>query len=177
MDSRIAMIGAGNMAQALIGGLVARGHARDRLIAADPDEAGRRTVEREFGIAVTADNAEAVAGADIVVLAVKPQVIDDAARSIAAALSDDALVVSVAAGVPVQRLGAALGTGAAVVRVMPNTPALQSAGATGLFAGEHCSEAQRESARELFRSVGRVFEIDDESLMDVVTALSGSGPA
>jgi pyrroline-5-carboxylate reductase len=177
MKSRIAMIGAGNMAQSLLGGLLARGHPRDRLIAADPDDAARAAVEREHGIATSADNAASAAAADVVVLAVKPQVIDDVAGSIADALGDHALVVSVAAGIPIRRLADALGGERAIVRVMPNTPALRGVGAIGLFAGEHCSEAQKESARELFCAVGRVFEISDESLMDVVTALSGSGPA
>jgi pyrroline-5-carboxylate reductase len=177
MNARIALIGAGNMAQALIGGLLARGHASDRLVAADPDGQIRDAVAHAHGIATTADNAEAAAGADIVVLAVKPQLIEEVARSVVGALRRDALIVSVAAGTTMARLNDSLGADRAIVRVMPNTPALHGVGATGLFAGERCSSAQRKAALELFRAVGRVFEIADESLMDVVTAVSGSGPA
>ncbi|MGK7296443.1 MAG: pyrroline-5-carboxylate reductase [Candidatus Wenzhouxiangella sp. M2_3B_020] len=177
MEQSIAMIGAGNMARALIGGLIERGHPAGRLVATDPDESVLARLERDFGVGTRPGNAEAAADADIVVLAVKPQVIDDVARSIADALDADALVVSVAAGVPIDRLVRNLGDHRAVVRVMPNTPALRGAGATGLYAGDECTSAQRAAARELFEAVGRVFEIDDERLMDAVTAVSGSGPA
>jgi len=174
---RIAMIGAGNMARALIGGLIARGHPAERLVAADPDPGTRACVAREYGIETLNDNDRAVADADVVVLAVKPQVIDTVGKSIASALAAHCVVVSVAAGTPVARLRATLGAERAVVRVMPNTPALHGAGTTGLYAAPGCSEAQRDAARRLFETVGAVFEIEDESLMDVVTAVSGSGPA
>lgn len=173
----IAMIGAGNMARAIIGGLIARGHPADRLVAADPDPDTRAAVAREFGIATHESNDRAVAGADVVVLAVKPQVIDEVGKSVASALAEHCVVVSVAAGTPVSRLRATLGSERAVVRVMPNTPALHGAGATGLYAAPGCSDAQRQAAHTLFEAVGEVFEIEDEALMDVVTAVSGSGPA
>jgi len=171
------MIGAGNMARAIIGGLVARGHPASRLVAADPDPDTRAAVARDYGIAAVDGNDRAVADADVVVLAVKPQVIDAVGKSIAAALSTQCVVVSVAAGTPVARLRASLGPERAVVRVMPNTPALHGAGATGMYAAPGCSQPQRDAARALFEAVGKVFEIEDESLMDVVTAVSGSGPA
>lgn len=171
------MIGAGNMARALVGGLIARGHPADRLVAADPDPDTRTAVAREYGIATFETNERAVAGADVVVLGVKPQVINAVGKSIASALDPYCVVVSVAAGIPVARLHAVLGAERAVVRVMPNTPALHGAGATGLYAAPGCSAAQRDAARTLFEAVGTVFEIDDEALMDVVTAVSGSGPA
>lgn len=171
------MIGAGNMARALIGGLIARGHPATRLVAADPDPDTRAAVAREYGIATFDSNARAAADADVVVLAVKPQVIDAVGKSIASTLAEHCVVVSVAAGTPVARLRATLGEQRAVVRVMPNTPALHGAGATGLFAAPGCTESQRDAARTLFQAVGKVFEIEDESLMDVVTAVSGSGPA
>ena len=174
---KIAMIGAGNMARALIGGLIARGHPAAQLVAADPDPATRAAAAREYGITTVEANDRAVFGADVVVLAVKPQVIDAVGRSIAPALAEDCVIVSVAAGTPVARLRATLGAERAVVRVMPNTPALHGAGATGLFAAPGCSQSQRDAARMLFEAVGEVFEIEDESLMDVVTAVSGSGPA
>lgn len=172
----IAMIGAGNMSRAIIGGLIARGHPAERLAAADPDAETRDAVAREFGVATHAENRQAVAGAELVVLAVKPQVIDRVTESIASALRGDCVVVSVAAGVPVSRLRARLGEATAVARVMPNTPALHGAGAAGVFAAG-CSQAQQRAVRTLFEAVGKVFEIEDEALMDAVTAVSGSGPA
>lgn len=171
------MIGAGNMARAIIGGLIARGHPAGQLAAADPDPETRDAVARDYGIATHAENAQAVVDADVVVLAVKPQVIDRVAGSIAPALSDDCVVVSVAAGIPVSRLRAVLGADRAIVRVMPNTPALHGAGATGMFAATGCTQAHQRAARDLFEAVGKVFEITEESQMDVVTAVSGSGPA
>lgn len=174
---RIAMIGAGNMARALIAGLIARGHPAECLVAADPDPDTRAAVARKYGITAFDANERAAAGADVVVLAVKPQIIDAVAKSIAPALAAHCVVVSVAAGTPIGRLRATLGAERAVVRVMPNTPALHRAGATGLYAAPACTEAHRDAARRLFEAVGEVFEIEDESLMDVVTAVSGSGPA
>lgn len=177
MNERIAMLGAGNMARALIGGLLAGGRDPGSITATDPEPATRTTVADEFGVATLADNAAAASQADTVVLAVKPQVIDAVLFSIAAQLPPDALVVSVAAGIPVSRIEHALGRPQAIVRAMPNTPALFAAGATGIHASAACAPSQRDRARALFETVGRVFEIDDESLMDVVTAVSGSGPA
>ena len=177
MTTPTGFIGAGNMARALIGGLIARGHPAQRLVAADPDPDTRAAIANEYGIATLDANDQAVAGADVVVLAVKPQVIDAVGKSIASALAEHSVVVSVAAGIPVARLCTALGAERAVVRVMPNTPALHGAGATGMYAAPGCTEAQRDATRTLFQAVGKVFEIEDESLMDVVTAVSGSGPA
>lgn len=178
MDPRIAFIGAGNMARALAGGLIARGHDRSRIVATDPDEGARDAIRSAHGIEVSADNAEAVRGADVVILAVKPQVLDGVARGIADALDPGCVVVSVAAGVPISALRRALGTASAgLVRVMPNTPALKGVGATGLFADPDCTPEQRDAAVAVFEAVGRVFEIHDEALMDAVTAVSGSGPA
>ncbi|MDT8408743.1 MAG: pyrroline-5-carboxylate reductase [Wenzhouxiangellaceae bacterium] len=177
MESKITFIGAGNMARAIIGGLLSRGQSNDNLAAADPSAESLQAVADRFDIRTYADNEAAARNADIVVLAVKPQVIDEVASSIVPALDDDTLIISVAAGIPVARLEKTLGRGHAIVRVMPNTPALYGAGATGLYAAPACSEQQRTAARSLFEAVGTVVEIEDESLMDVVTAISGSGPA
>lgn len=177
MKQTITFIGAGNMAQALIGGLLADGHPAERLRAADPDPTTRQRVGELGEIHATDDNLEAVDGADVVVLAVKPQVIDRVLESIADALSSTAVVASVAAGIPVERLQRGLGGARPVVRVMPNTPALLGQGATGLYAAPACSDEQRAAVRSLFGAVGAVVEVDDEALMDVVTAISGSGPA
>jgi len=177
MDITIATIGAGNMARALIGGLIEHGHPRAKLLAADPDADTRREVADAFGIETFEDNSEAAGRAGLVLLAVKPQVIDKAAESIAGASRPDTVIVSVAAGTPVSRLQRALGEQCPIVRVMPNTPALYGAGATGLFASDACSEDQKNAARAVFEAVGKVFEIADEASMDAVTAVSGSGPA
>lgn len=173
----IATIGAGNMARALIGGLLDRGHRREKLLAADPDAGSRAEVAERFGIETLADNAEAAGRAGLVILAVKPQVIDKVAESIANALHPDTIVVSVAAGTPIARLQRSLGEDRPIVRVMPNTPALYGSGATGLCASAACRDEQRNAARAVFEAVGSVFEIEDEDLMDAVTAVSGSGPA
>lgn len=177
MDITIAMIGAGNMAQALIGGLIDRGHPATDLLAADPDASTRQRVENEFGIRTFADNAEAAREAGLIILCVKPQAIDTAAAAIAPVCAPGATIASVAAGIPVARLQRHFGTDRAIVRVMPNTPALYGCGATGIFASPACSEDQATRVRHAFEAVGRVFEIADEALMDVVTAVSGSGPA
>lgn len=177
MEERIAMIGAGNMARALIGGLLAAGRDPASLSASDPDAAARAAVRREFGIEVGDDNAAAAATAETVVIAVKPQQIDAVLAGLAPALRPESLLVSVAAGVPIARIQRALGRAQPVVRAMPNTPALLGAGATGLHASPTCSTEQRRRARALFECVGCVFEVPDEGSMDAVTAVSGSGPA
>ena len=177
MNAHIAMIGAGNMAQALIGGLLRTGHPADALTAADPNPQTREHIQRQFGINTHADNADAVADADVIVLAVKPQLIDRVLESLADSVRPEAVVISVAAGTPVERLKRALKPGQAIVRVMPNTPALIGLGATGLYADHDCSDDQRRLAEWIFNAVGEVAIIEDEMLMDAVTAVSGSGPA
>ncbi|GAB4171499.1 MAG: pyrroline-5-carboxylate reductase [Wenzhouxiangellaceae bacterium] len=177
MNERIAVIGAGNMAGALIGGLCSAGHPPSMIVATDPDPGRREAANRAFGVEVLADNRTAVSAAEVVILAVKPQVFDEVLQEIAAALRADALVISVAAGVPVRRIAGALGDGRAIVRAMPNTPALIGAGATGVHYSPDCTEAHRAFVERLFGTVGICVEITDESLMDVVTAVSGSGPA
>lgn len=177
MSSRIALIGAGNMAQALLGGLIRRGHPPAQLTAADPDPDCRTRVADRFGIECHADNAAAVKDAALVILAVKPQVIDTVVLSLQGALPADCVVASIAAGTPLARLGKGLSGGQPVARVMPNTPALLGSGASGLFCAPDCTDAQRALLREVFASVGEVVEVEDETLMEVVTAVSGSGPA
>lgn len=178
MNQQIAFIGAGNMAGALIGGLLADGVPAQSLIAADPSAEKCRALESATGIRTTADNKAAVAQADVVVLAVKPQVLKDVAQEIAAQVQQRApLVVSVAAGVRCDALSAWLGNNVALIRTMPNTPAMIQCGATALFATAGVSEQQREQAESLMRAVGLTQWVDDESLIDAVTAVSGSGPA
>ena len=178
MDKQIAFIGAGNMAGALIGGLLADGVSAQNLIAADPSAERCQVLAAATGIRTTPDNKTAVARAQIVVLAVKPQILERVAREIAAQVQKSApLVVSIVAGVRCDTLSAWLGDGVALIRTMPNTPAMIQCGATALFATADVSDRQREQAESLMRAVGLTQWVDNESLIDAVTAVSGSGPA
>ncbi|WP_371232613.1 pyrroline-5-carboxylate reductase [Pseudomonas sp. QE6] len=180
-STRIAFIGAGNMAASLIGGLRAKGVEASHIRASDPGAEQRAKIAAEHGIEVVADNASAVAGADVVVLAVKPQVMKDVCQALAPALSGNALIVSIAAGIPCASLerwlGPVDGQPRAIVRCMPNTPALVGLGASGLYANASVSAAQREQAQKLLSAVGIALWLDAEKQIDAVTAVSGSGPA
>ncbi|OBS08146.1 pyrroline-5-carboxylate reductase [Acidihalobacter prosperus] len=173
----IAFIGGGNMASSLIGGLLGDGFPAAQIRVADRGEAQRAALATRFpGIAVTADNAEAAAGADCIVLAVKPQVMATAA----AGLRDTPaapLFLSVAAGIVSDRLDQWLGGDRAIVRAMPNTPALIGLGASGAYANPRVDAEQRATANRILRAVGECRWFDDEGALDAVTALSGSGPA
>jgi pyrroline-5-carboxylate reductase len=174
----ITFIGGGNMARSLVGGLIADGFAVDKLVVAEPDGRRREALERDFGVRVNADNAAAVAGAEVVVLAVKPQHMPGVARELAGPLAGTgALVISIAAGIRSAELVRWLGAGLPVVRAMPNTPALLGCGASALYASPEAQPLHREQAEAILRSVGSVCWVEDEALMDVVTALSGTGPA
>jgi len=165
------------MALALVRGLLASGRVTANAIrVSDPSEARRTLLTETHGIATTADNASVASWASVLVLAVKPQLIESAIRSLGATLPAEALVVSIAAGVPLAGLEALLPAGTRVVRAMPNTAAMALAGATALAAGSHATPADLEAARGLFESVGSAITVD-EPLLDAVTGLSGSGPA
>lgn len=173
---RIAVIGGGQMAEALIGGLVASWSGADALLfATDPVAERRDLLKRRFGIRVGADNSEAVSWADTVLLAVKPQVFTTVVDALAPAVAGR-LVISIAAGVPIRRISDRLPTGARIVRVMPNAPALVREGVSALAFGPGVTDEDRDLARTLFEAVGRVVTVE-ERLMDAVTGLSGSGPA
>ncbi len=174
---KIAFLGGGAMAEALIGGLVAAGVPAALIGASDPDPGRRKLLAEAFGVATHADNGDAVAGSDLVVLAVKPSVVEAALRGLPGGLLAKPLWVSIAAGVPIAKLAALLPEGARIVRAMPNTPALVRAGATAIAAGGAASPADREAASALFETVGVCWEAPSESLLDAVTGLSGSGPA
>ena len=177
-NARLAFVGGGNMARSLIGGLLSRGTAAQAIAVAEPHAPTRERLAADFGVRTCEDGAEAAAGADIVVLAVKPQVMRTVCEALAPALaSGRALVVSVAAGIRTAQICDWLGAPWPVVRVMPNTPALVGAGAAGLFANAQVEATQRAAAQALLEATGRAVWIDDESLMDAVTAVSGSGPA
>ena len=174
----VAFIGGGNMARSLIGGLVERGMPAARVHVAEPVEALREALHRDFGVQAHADAQAAAGQASTLVLAVKPQVMRSVCEGLAAlAQARRPLVVSIAAGITASQLDRWLGGGQTVVRTMPNTPALLGAGITGLFAGAGVSAAQRAQAQALLEAAGPTVWIEDEALMDAVTAVSGSGPA
>jgi len=174
----IAFLGGGNMARSLIGGLVARGADPARIHVAEPVQALRDALAEDFGVRACAEAPIAVEGATLWVLAVKPQVMRGLCELLASrARAHAPLVVSIAAGVTVESLREWLGGEAAVVRCMPNTPALLGAGVTGLHAGPGVDERQREDAEAVLSAAGATVWIDQEPLMDSVTAVSGSGPA
>jgi pyrroline-5-carboxylate reductase len=174
----VAFIGCGNMAAALINGLVADGYDPEHIWASDPDGEKRAALAARCGIRITGDNDEAVGVADVVVLAVKPQALEQVARSLASAIAQQRpLVISIAAGVREQDLQSWLGGETALIRTMPNTPAMIQTGATVLHAGPGVTPEQRDLAESILRAVGLTRWVEDEGLMDAVTALSGSGPA
>ncbi|MBN8728587.1 MAG: pyrroline-5-carboxylate reductase [Xanthomonadales bacterium] len=174
----LAFIGGGNMARSLIGALLRGGTPAGSIAVAEPDAATRAALQRDFGVIVHATAAEAASGAVVVVLAIKPQIMKDVCGDIAAAAADSRpLVVSIAAGIRLAQLESWLGAGLAIVRVMPNTPALIGAGASGLVANAATGPAQRETAAAILGAAGIIEWIGHEDLMDTVTALSGSGPA
>ncbi|HEX9627576.1 MAG TPA: pyrroline-5-carboxylate reductase [Acidiferrobacterales bacterium] len=176
--NKIGFIGAGNMARSLAGGLINNGWPAKRLLLSDPDPDQRRAVEDALGVTACADNAEVAQAADVLVLAVKPQVLPDVARKLAPAVQRRRpLVISIAAGVRSADVERWLGGGLAVVRVMPNTAALVGSGASGLYAGAGVRDDQRDTAESILRAVGVTVWVPEERLMDVVTAVSGSGPA
>jgi pyrroline-5-carboxylate reductase len=177
LGKTIAFLGAGNMAEALVKGLL-------RAKVAEPGEilCTDRRVERgpelkeRYGVKFTTSNKEATERADLLVLSVKPQVMNKLLDEIAPVLDQKKLVISIAAGVPIAAIERKVGHGVRIIRTMPNTPALVGAGATALSAGEHATEADLAQAKALFDAIGKTV-IVDEPLLDAVTGLSGSGPA
>jgi pyrroline-5-carboxylate reductase len=175
-ERRIAFLGGGAMAEALIGGLLAAGVRPTDVCASDPDPARRKHLEERHGIETTAENAQAVGERDVVVVAVKPGVVPQALAA-AQGAGGDPLWISIAAGVSLDDLEDALSADARIVRAMPNTPALVGAGATVFCGNARVSAEDTSLARALFQSVGTAFTLADEALLDAVTGLSGSGPA
>lgn len=173
----IVFLGAGNMAGALIEGLLhSKACSPSAILASDVRKERLAELAQKHGIRTEGDNRKAISSADIVVLSTKPQIFDRLLAEITDSLSTNCLIVSVAAGVPIEAIEARLRAGARVVRTMPNTPALVRAGATAIARGTHATEADLEVVRAIFDSVG-VSVVLDESLLDAVTGLSGSGPA
>ena len=177
LDRNITFLGGGNMAEALIKGVLAANVAKpEQVIVADISADRIAYLQKTYGIAGDTSNRDAVARADIVLLCVKPQVMDWVLEEIAPAADRTKLVVSIAAGITIARIEKALTGGPRVVRVMPNTPALVLAGAAGLSAGSLASQEDMAAGQQIFGAVGRAVGVD-EKLMDAVTGLSGSGPA
>ncbi|MDX1432111.1 MAG: pyrroline-5-carboxylate reductase [Gammaproteobacteria bacterium] len=174
----IGFIGGGNMASSLIGGLIAHGCEPSSIVVSDTDAAKLASLEQRFGITRCADNAEAAGRADTVVFAVKPQGMGSVVREVAeAGRTARPLFVSIAAGVRASDIARWLAYDAAIVRTMPNTPALVRNGATALFANAFVSDAERERAETIMGAVGLTLWVEQEDLLDAVTAVSGSGPA
>ncbi|MEX0710153.1 MAG: pyrroline-5-carboxylate reductase [Chloroflexota bacterium] len=175
-EMRVAIVGAGVMAEAMIAGLLAdRAVGADRLVASHPRRDRREVLAERHGIKAVARNAEAIDGAEIVVLAVKPQMLASVMRELRASLTDDQVVLSIVAGATLRTLSVGL-RHEAVVRAMPNTPAQIRKGITVWAASASCSACQRDLARAVLRALGDQKEVADEEFVAMATALSGTGP-
>ncbi|WP_454901960.1 pyrroline-5-carboxylate reductase [Aggregatibacter sp.] len=172
----VCFIGGGNMAQAIVFGLLKQAYPADKIIVCDPNEE-KRALFAQKGVRTLTDNVAAVGQAEVVLLAVKPQVLADVCAPLSAVDFSDKLLISIAAGISVARLIALLPTAHAVVRVMPNTPALVGEGMAGLFAAKNTSENDRTLAQDLLSAVGKTLWVASEEHMHAVTAASGSSPA
>lgn len=174
----IGFLGAGNMAAALISGLIETGlYSAERIVASDVDGRKRNQIRRRFGVGVIADNDALTRAAPVVVIAVKPQNIDEVLAAIRSALTPKHLLISIVAGVTTARIESTLGVRARVLRVMPNTPALLGKGASVLVRGLYATAADEKLGLKLFGAVGDAIAAPDERMLDAVTGLSGSGPA
>ena len=176
--AQLVFIGAGNMSSSIIGGLVSHGYPAHLITATDPNDDPLKKLAEETGIKTTTDNVAAAAQADAIVLAVKPQVMEAVTRPLQAVIADNKpLIISIAAGITVGNLLDWLGNDLPVIRTMPNTPALVQTGATGLFANPTVSDTQKALADTVFSAIGLASWFDQESDLDAVVAISGSGPA
>ena len=177
-SSTISFIGAGNMASAIIGGMLDNGYQAGNIWVSAPDDSHLQALRDRFGVSVTTDNRYCAQQADMVVLAVKPQVMAEVCRDIAPVVQNTRpLLVSIAAGLASDTLDGWLGGGLPLVRVMPNTPSLVGKGAAGLFANAAVTAEQKTMVQSVFESIGSALWVDDEEQLHGVTALSGSGPA
>ncbi|MCX4190494.1 pyrroline-5-carboxylate reductase [Methylophaga sp. OBS3] len=174
---KIVFIGGGNMARSLIGGLVADGQSAEQIHVVDKQPEVLTNLQQKYAVQVHDEISAALSDADVVVLAVKPQQMQDVIKSLAPTWPEKALLISIAAGIRLEDMSRWLQQPAAIVRAMPNTPSLVQAGATALFANENVTDTQKEQAEAILRAVGIAIWLETESKMDAVTALSGSGPA
>lgn len=174
----ISFIGAGNMASAIIGGMLENGYDAGKIWVSAPDDGHLQSIRKKFGISVTTDNRHCAQQADMVIIAVKPQVMRSVCLDIAPVVQNTRpLMVSIAAGLAAANLDEWLGGGMPMVRVMPNTPSLVGRGAAGLYANDQVKDRQKTMVESVFSSIGSALWVDDESMLHAVTALSGSGPA
>jgi pyrroline-5-carboxylate reductase len=174
---RIAFIGGGNMATALISSLFASRHDVDRIKVADPNTSVKKRLQRQWPVTCYKQAADAIKDMDAIVLAVKPQVLPIVLDEIGDLVSGKQLVISIVAGIHTSQIAEQIKSNPPIIRTMPNTPALIGLGITGMYARVNCSLAQRELTHNLMESAGEVVWLEKESLLDVVTAVSGSGPA
>ena len=178
ISKSIGFVGGGNMAKSLVGGLIHSGVPTDQICVSEPCDEKRKQLAETFGIQTYVENNHIAQASDILVLAVKPQVMKDAIRSFSSSVVDrNVLFISIAAGITINSMEKWLGGTPGIVRVMPNTPALVGAGITALFANKTVSQNDREDADLILRAVGKTVWVDEETLLDAVTAISGSGPA
>jgi len=177
-NSKITFIGGGNMAHSLIGGLVATGMSNKDISVSEPKADLREKLSKNFGVNALEENASAVMGANVIVLAVKPQILQEVVTPLGALVAEARpLLISVAAGVTCSSIERWVGGDPALIRVMPNTPALIGAGISALYANNNVSDGQGTLAEKIMAAVGKTVWIKEETLMDAVTAVSGSGPA
>lgn len=176
-NKKLAFIGAGNMAKAIIGGLIAKGYDAKKITASGPRMENLQKVTDEFSINITTDNFTAARQADVVILSVKPQMLKQVACELSAALTQKPLIISLAAGITTKSLQHWLDSEFSIVRAMPNTPSQVLLGATGLFANANVTEDEKRVADTILSAVGIVTWVKEESLINTVTAVSGSGPA
>ena len=174
---RLAFIGGGNMAKSLIGGLIDKGFSSRCISVSDPVKENLDQLNRKFGIATTSDNTIVVKNVDLIVLCVKPQILESVCKEIQASLNQTPPAISIAAGIPLSLLMDWLGEDTPIIRCMPNTPALVQSGAAGMFANQKVDKKLRNLAEEIFDAVGLCCWLEKEEDIDLVTAVSGSGPA
>lgn len=174
----IAFIGAGNMTQSIVGGMVKNGYPANQITVSNPSSGKLERLQQQLGVNTSQDNSTAVANAEVVVLAVKPQLMAAVCAQLKAEVADlsDKLIISIAAGIRLAKYQDYLAA-KRIIRVMPNTPSLVGQGMTGLVTAEHTSTADREFASSIFNRVGKTLWVDDEEQMDILSALAGSGPA
>jgi len=178
MSQTITFIGGGNMATSLIAGLISNSYPADKIHVADPEQVKCDALNAQFGVKTFTDNQQAIADADIIVLAVKPQVMQTVCKTLVTSVQTTRpLVISIAAGLLSNDISRWLGGDVSMVRCMPNTPSLLNAGATGLFANDKVSSEQKQQADQILSTAGITVWVDSENLLDAVTAVSGSGPA
>ncbi len=177
-NKKISIIGTGNMGQALVSGLVGSGSSKPKnIICTDVREAKLQSVEKQYGVHTTTNNLEAVTRAQIIIYAVKPQIMASVLNETAAKLDMSKLIISIAAGVPMEAIESFLNKKLRLIRVMPNIAAAVKEAATAVAAGKHASEEDIKLAMTIFESIGRCVFIPENYLMDAITGLSGSGPA